>query len=232
MSVRAIGSAVLLAVCPLLPSLAAAQNLKIVEADKPYVHKPTGMSFPPAVGHLQRDKVIEYDREATDISAGYNLDEPDGRIVLTVFIFPAPMIEAGKNVADQQKRKCGEAFEDVKSQVFVHPGAKLVEEGNVASPSPGHMHAGRRAVFTLRGMAYVELKGPLRSEADLFCYVGGKWLILYLATAPDGVAYESQLAELMHAIAWPNFPARDLAMSGPSRAEPRAFIRRASAPRP
>ena len=232
MTLRAIVAAALLAICPGLSSLAAAQNVKIVEADKAYVHKPTGMSFPPSVGNLRRDRVIEYDGDATDVSAGYNLDEPDGRIVLTIFIFPAPLIEAGKNVADEQERKCGEIFEGVKGEVFIHPGAKLIDEGDIASPSASHMHPGRPAVFTLDGMAYVEVKGPLRSEADLFCYVGDKWLILYRATAPAGIAYERQLAELMHGIAWPSFPTRHLTLSESGRTALQQPITQASAPHP
>ena len=57
-------------------------------------------------------------------------------------------------------------------------------------------------VFSFSGV-FRGKKQPLRSEADLFCYVGGKGLIAYRTTAPTAVRYEAELTALMQRLRWP-----------------------------
>ncbi|HJQ16235.1 MAG TPA: hypothetical protein VJR87_12840 [Allosphingosinicella sp.] len=182
---------------------AGGQGLKQIDPTVSYVHGATGMSFPPSVGRLERNTVVEYDAAATDVSAGYKIDGPKGRVIFTVYIFPAPPAKAAGDLRTGRMEACGEAFEGVKNDIKIHPGARLIEEGEVDSPSPKFNGKGKRVVFSLDGLLGVQAKGPFRSEAELFCYVGGRWQIMYRTTAPVDVTYEADLADLMRGIAWP-----------------------------
>ncbi|MBW8911472.1 MAG: hypothetical protein JF564_06225, partial [Sphingomonas sp.] len=125
---------------------------------------------------------------------------------MTVYVYPAPEVPAKTPVAAMkavQDRLCADHFEGIKADIVQsHAGAVLIEESETASPAPASFaHTGRRAVFSFTD--YRDKEQPLRSEADLFCYVGGKWLIAYRTTAPASVRYEAELAALMRSLHWP-----------------------------
>lgn len=182
----------------LVPSAAAGQTLLRVEPGATYFHEPTGMAFPAAVDQFRRTNVIDYSSNGTNVSANYVL----GDFFVTVYIYPSPAVSAGKDLSAAQASLCMAEFEEVKRSISRHPGAKLVEEGAVPSPSARHVGAGLRAVYTLDAIGN-RAPRPLRSEADLYCYVNGDWQIKFRATAPADVAYVAPLSDLMHALAWP-----------------------------
>src|SRR5437773_2480777 len=51
----------------------------------PYQHVASGMIFPTSVGDYIRDRIIRYDRDALDVSAGYNLILPPRMIYATMY---------------------------------------------------------------------------------------------------------------------------------------------------
>ena len=177
------------------------------EPDGPYLHRASGMSFPEALGGLTRTAITEYGKDATDISTGYNLLTPDLKAAITIYVYPAPQITSigsPPNVIEGARKKlCSDHFENVKLEIErAHPSAKLVDEGSIASPSPDFSGPAKRARYTMTE-EYGARVQPLRSEADVFCYIGGKWVIVYRTTAPADVDYEIALKKLMTAIAWP-----------------------------
>ena len=179
-------------------SLAATQPGQI-QASGVYVHRGSGFSFPEALGEFRRVAVIQYNADATDISAGYNLDQPARRVAVTVYVYPAPLAEGQSS----QERVCSDQFDSIKSDVqHAHPGARVVAETSVASPDPGYDKIGRKAVYEFQDV-FAGKPQPLRSEADLYCYVAGPWFVAYRTTAPRDTDYVPELQRLMRQLRWP-----------------------------
>lgn len=187
----------------LAPSAADGQTVLTVDADATYIHERSGMAFPAAVDRFRRTNVVDFSSNGTDVGAGYRL----GDLYVTVYIYPSPAVSAAKDRPAAQASQCMAEFEEVKGVISRHPGAKLVEEGAVPSPSAPHPRAGLRAVYTLDAIGNWKA-GPVRSEAYLYCYVNGDWQIKFRATAPTDVAYVPALSDLMHTLAWPSPPAK------------------------
>ncbi|WP_332811891.1 hypothetical protein [Sphingomonas sp.] len=161
------------------------------------------MAFPAAVDRFRRTDVMDFSSNGTDVGANYRL----GDFYVTVYIYPSPAVSAAEDLSAAQASLCMAEFEEVKGIISRHPGAKLVEEGAVPSPSARHPRAGLRAVYALDAIGNRAPK-PYRSEADLYCYVNGNWQIKFRATAPADVAYVTPLSDLMHALAWPLPPGK------------------------
>jgi hypothetical protein len=83
-----------------------------------------------------------------------------------------------------------------------HPGARQLVRGNVRSPSPQYAGTGRQIIYDYEDVFYGQ-KQTLRSETDLYCYVGGNWLIAFRSTAPVKVDYAPRLATFMRLLSWP-----------------------------
>lgn len=182
----------------LVPSAAASQTVLRVDPEATYFHKPTGMAFPTAADRFRRTDIIDYSSNGTDVSAGYRL----GDIYVTVYIYPSPALSVAEDPPAAQASLCIAEFEEVKRIISRHPGAQLVEEGAVPSPSARHPRAGLRAVYALDAIGNAA-PTPIRSEADLYCYVNDVWQIKFRATAPADLSYVPALSDLMHALAWP-----------------------------
>jgi hypothetical protein len=206
----AIGLLILLAGCG--PQTPRARQPKRLNPSGTYVHRPTGFAFPVALGMFTRSVVTEYDRDATDVSGGYDKAAGDEGVAVTVYVYPAPLlISIGSPqavVEDSRDHLCVGAWESLKAEIVQsHPDAELIGLGTIASPSPLFKAAGHKAVFKFTGN-FGGREQSLRSEADLFCYAGGRWLVAYRTTAPAAFDYRADLAALMQALRWPASLAR------------------------
>jgi len=217
---RAAHGFVLLAVAALGGPPAGAQQE--VESDGPYFHRPARAVYPPQVGEFRRSKVYRYDPEGKDVSASYDLATPEGRLLITVYIYPAAAIvgaalqESGGTAA--RARLCGEEFGAVKAAISrQHGDAAPIDEGEaLALPGsePGLRH---RAVYNFRS-PFDGREQELRSEAHLYCYVGGDWLVKYRVSAPAAVESRKAVEAFLRAGPWPGRPSPDtVARLGPAR---------------
>ncbi|WP_445682384.1 hypothetical protein [Radicibacter daui] len=198
--------AALLAGC--VPQMQSSDRPATFNPTGPYVHQATGFIFPVAPGAFIRSDITEYNSEKTNISAGYNKDAGDKSLAVTIYVKPAPpVISLGsppKVVAEAKDHLCRQLWEAMKETIIrVHPGAELISDGEVASPSVVFKGRGLRAIYryteTFDGVVQ-----PLRSEADLFCYAGQGWMVSYRATAPAGFDYHADLDTLMRDLQWPD----------------------------
>ena len=163
-----------------------------------YVHAATGFRFPATIGEFHRAQIEKYNPEGTDVGVGYNVYSADKQIAVTVFVYPAPAVQGSAKAA-----ACGEQFRSVKSDIeHAHPGARLVQETGMPSPMPGRRETGQRAVYDFSGV-FAGIEQPLRSEADLFCYVAGRWFIAYRTTAPAKLNYQPDLIRFQRLLTWP-----------------------------
>jgi len=83
-----------------------------------YVHAPSGFEFPESFGEFDRGEIKQYEESEANIGVGYNLEQADTQIALTVFVFPPTLdeTEAPLSLAKQ--------FEIERANVLqYHPGA-------------------------------------------------------------------------------------------------------------
>lgn len=177
-----------------------------------YVHHPTGFTFPPALGVFRRSGVTEYNREKTDVSADYDKVAGGQSVATTVYVYPAPALTSIRSpqavVDDAKDHLCTQVWEGIKADIVrAHPDAELISLDQIASPSPSFKQRGHRATFRFTG-DFGGGNQSLRSEAELFCYAAGGWLVAYRTTAPAAFDYRSDLTALMHALQWPSSFAR------------------------
>jgi len=173
----------------------------------PYRQDATGFIFPVAVEPFRRSVVTEFNAQKTDVSAGYDKPPGPNAMAATIYVYPAPSltsIGSPQNVIDEARdHLCNEAWEGIKSEIqHAHPDAKLIEQGQLPSPSPTFTNPGHRAVFAFTDI-FAGTQQPLHSEADLFCYVKDQWLVAYRTTTPAANDYRADLTTLMRKLRWP-----------------------------
>jgi len=169
-----------------------------VEAKGPYVHDETGAVFPLRVGEFRRSDVYRYDRQGRDVSAGYDLATPEGRLVVTVYIYPANAAPPGART-----EQCDREFDSVKAAIREQHRSSPTEEGP-ALAIPGTEPARRhRAAYRL-SVKFDGAVQAVRSEAHLYCYVGGDWFVKYRVTAPVAVSAPGAVETFIRTGPWPD----------------------------
>lgn len=169
-------------------------------SSEPYVHRATGFTFPATVGEFTRAQISKYNSEGTDVGVGYNLYTPTKQIAVTVFVYPAPLAVD----ASAQDKACAAQFESVKADIERgHRDVHQIAESTIPSPAPNFDNAGKKAVYNYEDV-FAGTAQPLRSEADLYCYVSGPWFVAYRTTTPKNTDYEPDLRRLMHDLTWPS----------------------------
>jgi hypothetical protein len=195
-----------------LAALAAAAGIQPAAAQReiqtigPYTHRAADAVFPTRVGDFQRADLHQYDEKGSDVSASYNLPTPQGRVVITVYIYPAPRVGSiggGKSKAAAQAMLCQQQFQEV-NQIIAsqHGGISPAEEGG-ALPMPGvDASLGHRTIYHY-STAFDDREQPVRSEAHLYCYVRGKWLVKYRVSTPEAVDARGPVDTFIRTGPWP-----------------------------
>jgi hypothetical protein len=175
---------------------AAAQ--REVAAEGPYLHGPARAVFPERVGKFRRSTIYQYDQEGKDVSASYNLATPEGRLLVTVYIYPAvPAAPAAR--AELCDQEFGVVNNVISSQ---HGNIAPTEEGAalpVAGVDPSLRH---RSVYRFSS-PFDDRVQEIRSEAHLYCYAGGDWLVKYRVSAPVAVAARGAVEAFIRDGPWP-----------------------------
>jgi hypothetical protein len=178
----------------------AAGQTRITQSG-PVPHQAAAAVFPERVGEFRRTGVVQYDAKGEDMSAGYNLVTPEGRLTVTVYIYPpretAPDAEraaACRREFDSNLREISSApaYKDLRRE----PTAPLPASTGV---SPDLSHG---ANFRLRA-TFDKPDQDLQSTYRLHCYVGGRWLVKYRATSPYGYPAEQALEQFIRTGPWP-----------------------------
>lgn len=188
---------------------ASAQERMPLPADQPYVHGPSAMTFPLSVGAYQRATMgVRYLPDGTNESVGYRLTTPRGHVQATIYIYPSPDIStgatAGANLAEARQQNCATQFNDLVTELStVHTRANVLENGAAQLMQNGAAQTGHHYVFTVDApSAFGDTHPTLRSEAHLFCYVGGRWTVKYRFTYAAELQAEADIAGFMRDLAW------------------------------
>lgn len=185
-----------------------------VETRGPYVHREAQAVFPLRVGDFRRSEVLRYDEDGRDVSASYNLAAPEGRLLITVYIYPAAAAPAGERAG-----KCEREFQTAKGAIRNKFGAVPPLEEGAALAVPGtRRELSHRAAYRLT-LPFDSKMQPVRSEAHLYCYVGGDWFVKYRVSAPLSVTAHQAVEAFIRTGPWPgrSSPETIAALDPPSR---------------
>ena len=175
-----------------------------IEADGPYLHRSANAVFPEKVGAFRRLSLHEYDENGRDVSASYDMATPEGRLVVTVYIYPAPAL-SGRGDAKQVAgaTMCEQHFAGVHQVIANNNGnARPIDQGRGLAVSDVPVELSHRYTYRFRAR-FDEREQEVRSEAHLYCYVGGDWLVKYRATAPAAVDGQAEIADFIRRGPWP-----------------------------
>lgn len=184
---------------------AAAQQR--IDRPGPVVHEPARAVFPEQVGAFRRANVVSYGPNGDNVSASYNLARDGGRLLITIYIYPATGIVAGPGGGDTadvaRASRCLAEFEGVNGAVArAHGGARPLESGPAEAPAGVGAGLAHRSIFRLRANFDDRIQ-DIRSEARLYCYVGGDWLVKYRASSSDGMNVTEDIEAFIAQGPWP-----------------------------
>jgi hypothetical protein len=184
------------------------QALEVMHPTGVYVQKPTGMAYPESVGNFRRVSIIRYEPDDSDESAGYNRYVPLKEIVATVYVFPSPALRSVGSprsvIEDARNHLCTDQFGSVKKEVTgAHPDAILLRESAAGLVQGNVKHDGHSAAYKLTNRSFAGRENVLlRSDVDVFCYVGGKWTVEYRIDYPFDYDASAEIADFMQGLIW------------------------------
>ncbi len=198
-------AAILLAVS----SVPAAAQPRDIGRPGTITHSAAGAHFPERVGEFRRASVVQYDEGGTNVSASYNLVRGDGRLVLSVYVYPASAIGtapgSGGTAAGARASLCDRELRNVGVIIENQPqyrGARRIEEGSAPAVEGIDRGLSRRSVHSFTS----EFNGrnqEVRSETDIYCFVGGEWLVKYRGTSNAGFDASQAIEEFIRTGPWP-----------------------------
>jgi len=183
-------------------------GLEVMHPSGSYTQAATGMTYPDSVGQFRRVNIIRYKADGSDESAGYNDAAPMREINMTVYVFPSPPIlsigSPRSVVEDTRRQLCQSQYEKVQQEVRgAHPDAVLVEKKDASLTQTGITYAGHFASYDLTNTKFFgRVDVPSRSEAYLYCYVGGKWSVEYRIDYPRDFDATDSIARFMNDLVW------------------------------
>jgi len=171
---------------------------------KTYIHPGSQMAFPDKVAGFHRIEITKYAPDESDVSAGYNSDDPTSLVTATVYVFPAPVIPnlPSETPPAARARQFERALAAVKKEITdAHPGAKLISEAEFVLNQVGRSHKGKKVSYE---MAFNDGARPVNSCSDMYLFLSGKWLIEYRISCPKTSAAAAQRAinEFLTALTW------------------------------
>jgi hypothetical protein len=201
--------AALLAVAGAGPVLAQ----QAIQASGTYHHRHAAAAFPVQVGEFQRSDLFQYDADGRDVSGSYNLPTPEGRILITAYIYPAAPA-AGEA---QRMRSCRDEYEAAAGAIEQNrPDAVRESEGGSVAAGQVPAALRHRGIYRF-GTEFDGRVQPIRSEVHLYCYVGGGWLVKYRVSAPEAVDTSRAVEAFIRAGPWPGRDGETVAAPGRPR---------------
>jgi hypothetical protein len=195
-------AAVLAAVALAAP--AGAQEVQVAPGQT-YVHAASGMQFPAQVGDFVRGRIHRYGPD--DESAGYHLGRASREITITVYVYPSPALSLAPDtdpvgVLAAQALMCSAQFDTAQQEIdAAYDDETLIGEGSSEMPYAGAVTLGHTASYNLTAPTFWGRRNvPVRSDAYLYCYVGGRWSVKYRISYPASADVSADIAALMRVL--------------------------------
>lgn len=168
-------------------------------------HRDARTGFPETIGDFRRISVTRYDPFGRDVSANYQLVRPEGQVRMSVYIYPADAFGPVPAGDDGMRGFCREHFEGVEAAIRQsHQGAERLETDPPSvrgGLDPDLAHRSRFRISADIG------RGPeaLVSEARLYCFAGGNWLVKYRISASAGLDASAAIDNFVRLGPWPGY---------------------------
>jgi hypothetical protein len=204
-TVLGLGFVLLLCGCPTVRTDKLTQPEQ-VDVDGPYQHTASGMIFPTSVGAYVRDRIMRYDRDALDVSAGYNLIRPPRIIFATMYVYPAPSVVSILSpphvAATARSLAAKNEYARSKNEILQsHPFAKLLGELETSLVKGNDTYQGWKAIFELDGARFGQQE-KVFSHLYVFSYIGGSWTVKYRFTYPKSIEETQEIETFLRNLEW------------------------------
>lgn len=191
--------AILLTGCP-GPSPQYLTRPEAISVSGPYVHQPSGFSFPQIAGEFVRSTVHKYDALGQNVSVAYNLTDQSRLIAATIYVYPSPSITSIGSppsvVQAARGQLCNQEFNARPQEIMAaHPNARPKDTPGRSTNAASHY-----SLFEYEEV-FANVRQPLLSELELSCYVNDKWTVKYRITYPRTLSVEREVQGLKRAIA-------------------------------
>lgn len=184
------------------PSAAAAEPHSI-DAPGTVAHAAAATGFPERIGEFRRARVVQYDEAGEDIGASYNLASPEGRLLITVYVYPVPRGGPAPVGTAARASLCQQEFDSTQqAMVTQHRDMSVVESGGADGLAGTEPQLSHRTVVRFQ-TPFDDRVQEVRSEARLYCFVGDNWLVKYRASSPTAVDAAAAIEAFIRAGPWP-----------------------------
>ena len=187
---------------------AAAQDIQFAPG-APYVHAASGMVFPVQVGDFLRGRGYRYAADGSDESVAYHLGRIGGEITATVYVSPSPALQMGPDadplaLSAAQGLLCSSQFNTMRQEIdAAYHDEMLLSEGEADMYYARAVSRGFTASYTFTaGSFWGRRNVSVRSDAYLFCYVGGRWSVKYRFMYPAETDASADIAAFTRALRW------------------------------
>lgn len=147
-----------------------------IEASGLYVHGPSGFSFPESFGAFRRVEINQFDSSGMDVGVGYNLEQADSQIALTLYVYPRARDANGSILTLESQ------FEIERTYILqAHPGGKASETWTPTTTQNHEASPGYATTFRYQQL-FAYRQQEIESLLYLFDYEG--WAVKYRITYP------------------------------------------------
>jgi len=203
--VLGLGFVLLLSGCPTVRTDQPRQPEQI-DVHGPYQHTASGMIFPASVGDYIRERIMRYDRDALDVSVGYNLIRPPRILFATVYVYPAPSVVSILSpphvAATARSLAAKNEYARSKHEILQsHPLATLLGEVEASLVKGNATYQGWKAIFELDGARFGQREKVI-SYLYVFSYIGGSWTVKYRFTHPKSIEETQEIETFLRNLEW------------------------------
>jgi hypothetical protein len=163
-----------------------------------YVHVASKVSFPERIGDFQRTNIANFNPEGTDTSATYYLKISDLVILMTAYVYPAPLVSSigsPKEVIDQAKKAtCDREYSQIKQEIIAKtPGTTALNEENRTLKAANDTLNGNEASFLFPDNA--------TSTLYFFCPFKDSWTLKFRATYHETSKAKAKVEDFLNQFA-------------------------------
>lgn len=181
------------------PSTAPATPILNQQSD--YIHKPSGFAFPISLEGYTFASQNRYNKEGTNVSFGWNMQDGAKQMAATIYIFPAPsLISIGspQEVIDEAKAKLFDQLwqQSAESIQKAHPSVTARPPETVTITYLGHTYTGRRQLFSYE-QVFAMQRQQVTSSLYVFPFINGQWVLKYRFTYPASIDMQPAVDEFI-----------------------------------
>lgn len=159
-----------------------------------WTHEASNTTFPVRLGNAERiDVATFFDEERRDVGLNYQMENGEGRLRLTIYIFPT-----------NPRQNCLQRFAGERSTITSrYSGSRLMDVGLADSPDSKTTESALSAVYGLPADSMEQDSAELISQLYLYCAPGGRWLVKLRASWSGTAESYPDVMSMMNAVIWP-----------------------------